>query len=413
MKKESPLRTIFLLVILVGLVIGLSLISNRIWGGKPEELPEQKGLVIEPEMTVGAFGRANELSNPALKSIFDLKTRSDLDKKLSEYGSPDQITAFVKKKRALAAEHASKNWLKIPVKFFLWFIFLITLFIFFKRKKVTAGLRKWSYLAAVVLFGVVMGSDPSPMGTVKDAIHLYGSAGAVFPPRMIALTIFLLFVFFANKYICAWGCQAGTLQDLVFRLNQTGKGRPVLGKQIKLPFVLTNSVRVVFLGVFSLVAFGWGIDIIEPVDPFKIYKPAYLGIAGGVFVGVLLLASLFVYRPWCHFFCPFGLAGWLVEKISRVRISVDYETCIACRKCVAACPSTVMGAILLRHKKTIPDCFACYTCREVCPTDSIRFSTRKRTLPPAGHFEKRGKSASESLDAITRERIHDEKNQNV
>lgn len=413
MRNESSFRTVFLLVVLVGLVIGLSLISNRIWGGKPEELPEQKDLVIEPEMTVGAFGRANDLSNPVLKTIFDLKTRSDLEKKLSEYGSPDQITALVKKKRALAAEHASKNWFKIPVKFVLWFIYLITLFILFKKKKVTAGLRKGSYLVAVVLFGVVMGSDPSPMGTVKDAIHLYATAGAVFPPRMIALTIFLLIVFLANKYICAWGCQAGTLQDLVFRLNQSGKGRPVLGKQIKPPFVLTNSVRVIFLGVFSIVAFGWGIDMIEPVDPFKIYKPAYLGIAGGVFVGALLLASLFVYRPWCHLFCPFGLAGWLVEKISRVRISVDYETCIACRKCAAACPSTVMGAILMRDKKTIPDCFACYTCREACPTDSIRFSTRKRTLPPPGHFERKGKSASEGLDAITAEKGNDQKNQNV
>ena len=110
--------------------------------------------------------------------------------------------------------------------------------------------------------------------------------------------------------------------------------------------------------------------------------------AGALFVGVLLVAGLFIYRPWCHFFCPFGLVGWLVEKISRVKISVDYDTCIACRKCATACPSTVMAAILVRDKKTIPDCFACYTCRDVCPTDSIRFSTRKRMLPPPEHFEK-------------------------
>ena len=148
-------------------------------------------------------------------------------------------------------------------------------------------------------------------------------------------------------------------------------------------------MRVAALGLFTVLAFAWGYDIIEPIDPFKMYKPAYMGLVGVIFVGFVLVTSLFVYRPWCHFFCPFGLAGWLVEKISRVRINVDYETCIACQKCASACPSTVMGAILRRDKKTIPDCFACYICREVCPTNSIGFSTRKRSLPPTGHFEKK------------------------
>jgi formate hydrogenlyase subunit 6/NADH:ubiquinone oxidoreductase subunit I len=48
-----------------------------------------------------------------------------------------------------------------------------------------------------------------------------------------------------------------------------------------------------------------------------------------------------------------------------------------------------MGAILKRDKKTIPDCFACYTCMDVCPTNSIRFSTDKRSIPPVGQFDKK------------------------
>jgi len=227
------------------------------------------------------------------------------------------------------------------------------------------------------------------MGTVKDAIHLYVSTRAVFFPRMIALTVFLLTVFLANKYICAWGCQAVVRQQLVFRLNQTDKRKAIVGKQLKPPFALTNTVRVAFLGLFTTAAFAWGVDIIEPVDPFKIYKPASLGFAGALFVALLLIGSLFIYRPWCHLFCPFGLVGWLVEKVSRARIRVDYKTCIACQKCADACPSNVMGAILRRDKRTIPDCFACYTCREVCPTNSISFSGKRTTLPPPGHFEKK------------------------
>ncbi len=397
MKEKSGFKPVLYLILLTTAVVVLSLASNKLWTGPTEEKIELKELVVDGGMSLGQFGQANGLANPVLKDIFGLKTRADLDKKISDFGTADQVAALVKRKLALSQEHASKNWLKIPLKFGLWFIWLIGLFVLIRKQPIAPGLRKGLLLAAVAVFGVVMGSDPSPMGTVKDAIHLYATASAVFPPRMIALGIFLVIVFLANKYICAWGCQLGTLQDLIFRLNRTGKGKAVIHRFYKPSFALTNTVRTVFLGVFTLGAFAWGLDIIEWVDPFKIFKPARLGAAGAVFVGLLFLASLFVYRPWCHLFCPFGLAGWVVEKFSRVKISVDYETCIACQKCALACPSTVMEAILKRDTKTIPDCFACYTCRDVCPTGSIAFSTRKRTLPPPGHFDpKTGKAAQGS-----------------
>lgn len=392
MNKQSPWQTILYFVLLIFVVVGMSVISNRLWGGKSEQLPPQQELIINEGMTIDQFGQANSLSNLLLKEIFNLQGEANLDNKLSEYGTTDQVTALVRKKMALAAEHATKNWLKIAVKFLLWFVFLTGLFVFFSKHKVSSRLRKFLLLASLLIFGVIMGSDPSPTGTVKDAIHLFGSTGAIFPPRMIALTVFLLMVFLANKYICAWGCQVGTLQDLIFRLNQSEKGKAIITSQWKVPFVVSNSVRIAFLALFTLGAFLWGLDLIEPIDPFKIYKPAALGLLGGLSLGVILLASLFVYRPWCHFLCPFGLTGWLVEKISRVKINVDYETCIACQKCAVACPSPVMGAILRRENKTIPDCFSCYTCREICPTGSISFSARKRTLPPAGHFDRRKKS---------------------
>jgi polyferredoxin len=155
---------------------------------------------------------------------------------------------------------------------------------------------------------------------------------------------------------------------------------------VKIPFVVSNAIRIAFFAALTLAAFAWAADIIEPFDPFKIFNPVVLSIGGILFAAALLTASLFVYRPWCHFLCPFGLTGWLVEKISLVKIQVNYDSCIACGSCAKACPSTVMSVILKRNKP-IPDCFSCGTCMQVCPTRSIDFRFGKRKLPPAGKFK--------------------------
>ncbi|MBU2551483.1 MAG: 4Fe-4S binding protein, partial [Proteobacteria bacterium] len=275
-----------------------------------------------------------------------------------------------------------------------WIIFLALVFRLMRREKITPKTRQALYLTASFIFGVVLGADPSSMGTVKDAIVLYGAKGVIFPPRLIALTVFLIMVFLANKFICAWGCQVGTLQDLIFRLNRRPKDNKGIWPQYKPPFALTNTVRVVFFVTLTALAFTWAFDMIDPIDPFKIYKPAVLGLGGAVFIGALLVLSLFIYRPWCHLFCPFGLLGWLVEKISLFKIQVDYQTCIACETCARACPSTVMNAILKRERLVIPDCFSCATCIDVCPTDSIHFRSGKRTKPPADKFKPKAQAAS-------------------
>ena len=374
-------------VIALGLIIGLSIFSVEIWSEKAEVIEASSGIVLSPDMSVEAFGKSNGLDRSVLKELFGLSAPTDLQKTVGAFGMEEgSLKEKAKKARALEQEHATKNWFKIPLKFGLWAAFLITLFVLLRRNLVTAKNRKWLYLGAASLFGVIMGADPSPMGTVKDAIALFGAEGVIFPPRMVAMSLFLLTVLLANKFICSWGCQFGVLQDFLFRLNRNSKDRKGLLRQYKLPFALTNAFRILFFAIFTAVAMVWAYDLVSLIDPFKIYKPMVLGWAGAAFIAAMLGASLFVYRPWCHLFCPFGLAGWLVEKVSINKISVDYANCKdGCQSCRRACPTDAMEAIL-EQKKTIPDCFSCNTCVEACPSGAISFKFGKREKPPAGKF---------------------------
>lgn len=386
MKESNGFRVAIQFFLLLFLVIALSLLSTKIWRDRPEDIPERKPLIIEEGMSLTEFSVKNNLSDDIIKKVFRIRDTEDLGKRIDELNiTHDEISVRIDRALALSAEGGSKNWIKILVKFILWFVFLVMVLRLIGKRRITPKLRKVLYIIAIIVFGVVLGSDPSPMGTVKDAIALYGAHGVIFPPRLIAMTVFLIMVFVANKFICSWGCQLGTLQDLIFRLNRTAKDRSGIFKQYKLPFAATNGIRVVFFAVFTGVAFLYSFDIIGYVDPFKVYKPAMIGIAGGIFISAVLFASLFVYRPWCNLFCPFGLVGWLVEKLSLFKIVVDYDTCIACETCAKSCPSTVMNAILKREK-VIPDCFACGTCIHVCPTDSIGFRLQRRIKPPTDKF---------------------------
>ncbi|MBI9017917.1 MAG: 4Fe-4S binding protein [Phycisphaerae bacterium] len=247
-----------------------------------------------------------------------------------------------------------------------------------KKSKITSSNRWKLLLTSLILFGVILGADPNPMGTVKDAITLFADKGVIFPPRLIAFIVFTLMVIFANKFICSWGCQFGTLQDLIFELAKGKKREKPLLKPKKLSFALTNSIRIISLVVLAALAFAIGMDIVGIIDPFKIFHPTMIGIAAGIFIFLILALSTFIYRPWCHLFCPFGLTGWLAENFSFNRIQIKTDKCTKCRACTQACPSLAMDAIL-DGKNIKPDCFSCARCIEVCPENAICFGKKIKT----------------------------------
>ncbi len=381
------LKTILFFMLILGAVVGLSLLTTQLWKDKPESSESKPSAVtISEQMTVREVAAVYELSPKTLKTSFGLTSPSDLDKTLAELGlSVEQAQQRLQGAKVLASEESSKNWFKIPLKFALWITFIIIVFRLMRRGQITPQLRKILLITAIGVFGVILGSDPSPMGTVKDTIVLFGKEHVIFPPRLVAFIVFTLLVVFANKFICSWGCQLGVLQDLIFRINRNSTDTSGLSRQWKLPFALTNTIRIVFFAALCVFALAWATDIVSPIDPFRVYGPAKLGVIGSAFAGLLLITSLFIYRPWCHLLCPFGLTGWIFEKLSVYKIKVNYDTCIACEACAKACPSTVMDAIL-KQDKVIPDCFSCGTCQRVCPTKSITFDKGARTKPPVGKF---------------------------
>ncbi len=98
------------------------------------------------------------------------------------------------------------------------------------------------------------------------------------------------------------------------------------------------------------------------------------GLAALILLGLTLLASLFVYRPFCRYVCPTGALLGLMARLSRLRVFVSNCTgCqLACRKCeigALTCPTKDAGTQFSIDKS---ECVMCGECRRHCP-QGLRF----------------------------------------
>ncbi|MGI5817883.1 MAG: 4Fe-4S binding protein [Armatimonadota bacterium] len=288
-----------------------------------------------------------------------------------------EIEAPVSADSVLEAEAAGKPWATIRLKFILWAIFFIAGLLLLMLTKVRPPMRIAMLVAAVAIFGVWLGVEPNAPGTIKDGIMLYAVEGMIFLPRLIAFVAFMLMSIIGSKVFCGWGCQFGTAQDAIWHLP-TKKWKP--------PFALSNTVRVGFLAAIAVAAFGYGADLLEPIDPFRVFR---LGATWAIVVAaVMLIAGIWVYRPWCNFFCPFGLVSWVGERIAITKPRVNLKTCIDCLRCERECPTWAIKGLRRRHRAP-QDCFACGTCIRVCPVDAIRWHIKP---PPDRQPEPDGES---------------------
>ena len=111
----------------------------------------------------------------------------------------------------------------------------------------------------------------------------------------------------------------------------------------------------------------YGVLVFRDYDPWAALlnlTELTLGL-GTVVLGVVLVASLFVERPWCRYACPLGAATGLIGRLSPVYLKREAAACKSCAICSKSCP---MG--LPVHTATTiksPDCIGCLECVDTCP----------------------------------------------
>ncbi len=215
----------------------------------------------------------------------------------------------------------------LDIVVFLATLTLVTWVIIKKRSRRAVF---WISVFSLLYFGFYRKGCICPVGSVQNVTM------AIFNPEYnIPLTAIIFFVaplgytLFFGRTFCAGVCPLGAIQDIVAL-------RPVSLKRW-LRYLL-GLIPFIYLGLALLFA-ATGTDfIVCRYDPFVGFfrrNGTFMMLSIG---GLLLLAGVFIARPYCRFLCPYGVLLNLVSRFSWKHLSIANGKCTDCKLCENACP---------------------------------------------------------------------------
>jgi polyferredoxin len=241
---------------------------------------------------------------------------------------------------------APSPYITLLVNVFFAFVILILVIVmmlgirYLYRKRSRAGIIVLA-LFSLLFFGFFRGGCLCPIGAIQNiAVAIFEP---VFSLGWFGILIFflpILFALFAGRVFCGVACPLGAIQDIINFYP------------LRLPKWLDRTLRLLpifYLGFavyFAVLGIGF---IICKYDPFVVF----FRFSGDLFImlagSLLLLLGVFVCRPYCRFFCPYGvILGW-AALLSARRIKITPDECIKCRLCENACP---VDAIVIPQNHT-------------------------------------------------------------
>ncbi len=217
--------------------------------------------------------------------------------------------------------------------------------------------RRWLIVAigvaALAYLGFYRQGCICPIGSIQNvAMAIFGTGGYVIPLTVAGFFLLpLVTALFFGRSFCAAVCPLGVTQDLLAL------------KPIRVPMWLEHALGLlawVYLGAAVLFAVTGSAMIICRYDPFvSIFRLVPLGkifeglgraddslnpaaLSGRLDVLILtasfLLVGVFIARPYCRYFCPYGALLGLLSRFSLKRVTITPAECIQCRLCEDSCP---------------------------------------------------------------------------
>ncbi len=224
-------------------------------------------------------------------------------------------------------------------------------------------------IACLLYFGFHRQGCICPIGSIQNVTVALVDPGTIIPVTVILffflpLAAALLF----GRVFCGGVCPLGAIQDVV------------LIRPVQVPRRLDR-----ILGAFKYLYLAAAIAfaalpaehrdfIICRFDPFVGFfrqgGPGHMLLLGGAF----LVAGIFIGRPYCRYFCPYGALLSLLSRISWRGVTITPRQELDCGLCAEACP---FGAIE-KMRAVRSSCLFCARCYAHCPEQRAEWEEGRR-----------------------------------
>ncbi len=215
-----------------------------------------------------------------------------------------------------------------------------------------------------------------PFGGVVT-IYTYFTEGA-FIQKIHQSSFTLMWLIFSltllfGPVFCGWVCPFGTVEEFIGKI-----GRKIFKKRYNnfIPLKLDRLLRYLRYIILILVVVNTAISgklLFANFDPyfalFNIWSSEVTRLSLLV-LGLVLVGSLFVERPWCKYLCPLGALLGIFNLFRIVKLKRNEKTCINCKACDRVCPMNIN----VSTSKVVSDhqCISCFLCTDeiTCPVNN-------------------------------------------
>jgi len=238
---------------------------------------------------------------------------------------------------------------------------------FFVRFRTVRNLRGIFLVVSLVVLGFYRGACPCPISGLQNVVL----AGLGVEVPLVSLIWFLALLpvtYFFGRVYCGWICHLGALQEFIYlpskiKILQTEKAQKRL-----------RAVRIFFLAVLILQLIITRTNIFKHYDPFKAaFNLMSSNLLSWILLGLLLVSSVFIYRPFCKTVCPVGLIlGW-VNKLPGASVLGNNGECSGCKTCEMQCKIRAITRDDKFSQLDNQECIACGECVANCHKNAIGF----------------------------------------
>jgi len=254
----------------------------------------------------------------------------------------------------------------IVILVILSFVILISVGLFavilLRNQKLNNKLKIILLSISFIFGGIILGGVPNVVLLIQ---HIF--ADIIYPNRLVLLIIriliFLGLTLIFGRIFCGYVCPLGAVQELASMI----RFKPKLDYNRKF-WKKKNYLRWGFFAIYAIASIIWGLEatlFMNPINGFLVFWTPFNIMIFLAFLLFLLIIfiSIFIYRPYCRFFCPFGALAFLFGKVSPLKIRRT-PYCTECGICEKICP-TLEGFDISEKG----ECYYCYRCIDFCTNE--------------------------------------------